>query len=544
MRADAFEIECFFGEVYSAAEVLCGRAPLLKSVHLRNVRGDGSQWLRVSAVIGGKSTRRISVRDVPVNDEGAAAAAEKKLADGLTLPDSLIPGQYSGELLVTYDGGEKRLPFRVNILSASWIPTDFAHAPWLAAWVRTSGDRLRRFAADAVNAGGADALEVFRSIYAALSERGLLYQPVPTTVWPDFEVVSDPVYVLEKGGSCADLSLLAASLLWQRGLSPVLLVYPNHMTAGCFPEGADPAFETLMNRDEIQRMLAENRLWLAECTGVCTHRPLSFQESLLSAAEYLKNSTTPCCLVHLKRVLRGGVVRTLPDSLWDDQPVCPSCGFNRFPISSEPSMRVCPACGACFTRGIPARPAPAAPPDGVVVEPGVLRYGVDRSGAFVRKCLDPDREDIGILARWQNRPVSRISAGAFENCRIRRLDLPADITRIGDRAFRNCSCLTSVSLPEDLSALGSGAFSSCCALASVRIPGSLKIVPVFAFSGCEALENVTLEEGIERIDDQAFAHCPSLKFVHIPASVKRVCKTAFDPGCRLILASQETRLDN
>lgn len=541
MRIGAFEVDFSFQATLSIAAVYSGKAPLLRSVRLRNVRGSELDWLKITAVINGSQTRQKAVRNLPVHAEEAAAACERDLAAGLLVPSSLSPGRHEGELRIFYLNGEKTIPFSLNILSSSWMPTDLAHAPDLAAWIRPTDDFLRGFAAEALReADDLTVLECVQELYNALSRKNLMYQPVSSSLYPDFQPVSNIRYTLEKGGSCADLSLLMVSLLWIRGLSPVLLLYNDHMTAGCFSGCFLPDFEVCENPEQIAGMVSLNQLILPEMTGVCSHQQLPFPQSLEHALEELRSKakTSGCCLVNLKAVLRNETVRLLPDDFQDEWIHCPHCGYDHIAVSGAGDEIICPACGESFS-SVPVKTTAETNEPGLSYDPGLLRYEMRSGQAGVVKCLAGAAESLRILPRWQNKPVTYIAARAFENSSLSEVVLPDSMVEIRDRAFRGCENLVSIQLPADLSGLGSGVFSSS-ALESVRIPGSVSRIPVLCFSNCSRLKTVILEEGIRQIDQQAFIHCPELKCVYLPASLSRISMSAFDPSCRLVFASAQT----
>ena len=539
MRIGAFEVDFLFQSTLSVAAVYSGKAPLLRSVHLRNVRGGESDWLKITAVISGSRTKQKAVRNLRVHDDAAAVSCENSLLSDLLVPSSLLSGKHEGELRIFCPDGERAISFSLNILSSSWMPADLAHAPYLAAWIRTDDDLLRGFAADELK-GQEDfrPYACFQALYGALSRRNLMYQPVSSSLYPDFQPVSGCRYTLEKGGSCADLSLLTASLLWIRGLSPVLLLYNDHMTAGCFSEGFLPDFEICENSREIADMVVQRRLVLPEITSVCSHQQLSFAESLELALGYLRKNSSGCCLVNLKTVLRNGTVQLLPESFRSAPVHCPHCGFDHITLSGTENEIICPACGETFFPDSKETAAPEPEP-GIAYDPGLLRYETKDQKAGVVRCLTDLPGLIRILPRWQNRPVTYIASRAFENAGMTEIVLPDSIIEIQDRAFRGCGNLIFIQLPPDLSVLGSGAFSSG-ALETIRIPGSVSRIPALCFSGCSRLKTVILEEGIREIDQQAFIHCPELKCIYLPASLRKISRTAFDPSCRLVFASAHT----
>jgi len=62
--------------------------------------------------------------------------------------------------------------------------------------------------------------------------------------------------------------------------------------------------------------------------------------------------------------------------------------------------------------------------------------------------------------------------------------LPNGVTSIGDRAFYNCSGLTSVTIPDSVTSIGIYAFYNCSSLTSVTIPNTVTSIGTSAFDGC------------------------------------------------------------
>ena len=542
MRIGVFEIDLIFRENISIAEVIGGQAPLLRSIHVRNVRGRETDWLKIYAVIGGFKTNRKSVRDLPVHDEGAAIRRERELCAGHFLPACLPPGRHSGELRIASDSGEQCVAFSLNVLSATWIPTDFAHAPLLSAWIASpENDDLRAFATSAMgDSGPENPFTCAKKLFYSLRKRNLLYQPVATTIYPDFQDISDPSYVLRSGGSCADLSLLFAALLWCRGHAPALLVYENHMTVGCFSSDCTLNQGTLDNPETVLRLIGEGYLLLFEVTDLCAGSEVSFEASRNRALSDLQGCISGCCFIHPRLLLRNGTVHVLPSGLSEQQLVCPHCGYDGIRNLEGTAEITCPACGNGFSAKKPV-PASVTPvPETISYDPASLRYGPTSHGMGVLRLMEQETTVLSVLPRWQNRAVTSICAHAFENSSISSVSLPDEILAIEDRAFRGCEALKTLRLPEDLSFLGSGAFSGS-GLSSIQIPGSLSRIPTLAFANCTDLATVTLGEGILFIDTFAFQHCPRLQRVFIPASVQFVSRSAFDLDCQLIFASDSTR---
>ena len=62
-----------------------------------------------------------------------------------------------------------------------------------------------------------------------------------------------------------------------------------------------------------------------------------------------------------------------------------------------------------------------------------------------------------------------------------------NVTTIGDRAFQNCSGLTSIIIPNSIATIGDYTFSGCIGLTSVTIGNGVISIGNYAFSGCTSL---------------------------------------------------------
>ncbi len=126
------------------------------------------------------------------------------------------------------------------------------------------------------------------------------------------------------------------------------------------------------------------------------------------------------------------------------------------------------------------------------------------------------------------------------------------VEKIGDRAFRNLSSLTSVEFPSSLLSIGTEAFSATSLTGDIVFNKSLskigseafsydtkltgisfeegskiKIIGEGAFSGDEALNKVSLPNGLDEIRDEAFSNCNDLSSIYIPASISIIGSGAF-----------------
>ena len=135
--------------------------------------------------------------------------------------------------------------------------------------------------------------------------------------------------------------------------------------------------------------------------------------------------------------------------------------------------------------------------------------------------------------------------------------IPNSVTSIGDRAFADCSGLTSVTIGEKVTKISSSAFSGCSGLTSVTfnaekcikmgdyydpvfrdctnlksltIGNKVTTIPDYAFKDCSGLTSVTIPNSVTSIGDCVFSGCTGLTTMTIPNSVTTIGYSAF-AGC-------------
>ena len=125
-----------------------------------------------------------------------------------------------------------------------------------------------------------------------------------------------------------------------------------------------------------------------------------------------------------------------------------------------------------------------------------------------------------------------IGEKAFTDCsRLTSLTLPVGITSIGYDAFAYCSGLTSLTLPAGITSIGEYAFSGCSGLTSLTLPAGITSIDKYAFSGCSRLTSLNLPAGITSIGEFAFSYCSGLTSIYVYAEkVPRIGRYAFE-GC-------------
>jgi len=124
--------------------------------------------------------------------------------------------------------------------------------------------------------------------------------------------------------------------------------------------------------------------------------------------------------------------------------------------------------------------------------------------------------------------VTRIGAFAFECCvSLTSITLPSGITSIEKFTFSYCRKLASITIPDSVTRIERDAFSCCYALTNLTLPSSITSLGESAFSICENLTNVTLMDGLIDIGDSAFFQCMSLTSITLPNSVKTIGNSSF-----------------
>ena len=124
--------------------------------------------------------------------------------------------------------------------------------------------------------------------------------------------------------------------------------------------------------------------------------------------------------------------------------------------------------------------------------------------------------------------VTSIGEYAFYKCEfLTSVTIPDSVTSIGSSAFHNCYKLTNITIPDNVTNIGSGAFYNCSKLTTVNIPNKLTTIEAATFYGCDSLTSVTIGNSVTSIGERAFRECSALTNVTIPDSVTSIGESAF-----------------
>ena len=115
--------------------------------------------------------------------------------------------------------------------------------------------------------------------------------------------------------------------------------------------------------------------------------------------------------------------------------------------------------------------------------------------------------------------ITKIGKRAFLECTsLTSIELPDSVTLMDEFAFYGCTSLTNIEIPDSVTVIGYGVFYGCTSLTSIEIPDSVTEIGIEAFRET-GLTSVKIPSGITKIDVLTFALCEELTSIEIPDSV-------------------------
>lgn len=184
------------------------------------------------------------------------------------------------------------------------------------------------------------------------------------------------------------------------------------------------------------------------------------------------------------------------------------------------------------------------------------QYGITKKVNVFQNCIPLEDAERIILYTSCNGSIiepyaanifgANIKSNIYKNgIGIMMFDAP--ITKIGVRAFLDCTLLKNIIIPNSATSIGSYAFSGCTSLQSIVIPNSITSIGHYAFYGCESLTDIIIPNNITKIADYTFCGCESILSISIPNSITEIGKYAF-AGCTsmtsIIIPDSVTKIGN
>ncbi len=161
-----------------------------------------------------------------------------------------------------------------------------------------------------------------------------------------------------------------------------------------------------------------------------------------------------------------------------------------------------------------------------------LRGGNIGAGAFEGSHL----ESVTLPAN-----LSAIPERAFKDCaNLTQIGIQPDskILTIGDYAFAGCNALSALSLSSSVTTIGAHAFENCVNLSEFTIPANAQKLGEYAFKGCIALDSVDLKNVVD-MGARAFENCTALKDVTLSTALTKIEEGVF-AGCTLLKSVKYT----
>jgi len=123
--------------------------------------------------------------------------------------------------------------------------------------------------------------------------------------------------------------------------------------------------------------------------------------------------------------------------------------------------------------------------------------------------------------------ITAIGSNAFRGSVARTIEIPSNITSIGNSAFQACTALTTLTIYGSSTSIGQYAFYQCTALTTVTFYGTISSIGMYAFRLCSALTDVNFYCNIQTIGQYSFYQCSAIKYIRLPSSVTTIGTYAF-----------------
>ena len=143
-----------------------------------------------------------------------------------------------------------------------------------------------------------------------------------------------------------------------------------------------------------------------------------------------------------------------------------------------------------------------------------------------------------ITIGWNN--ITHIGERAFEDCtNLTSITIGNGVTNIGDKAFANCTGLTEVIFnASNCASAGSSsdvrAFYGCNNITDFTFADNVQRIPNYLCYGMTGLTSLTIPNAVTSIGDNAFSNCSGLANVTIGSGVTSIGEYAFAGGDHII----------
>lgn len=113
-------------------------------------------------------------------------------------------------------------------------------------------------------------------------------------------------------------------------------------------------------------------------------------------------------------------------------------------------------------------------------------------------------------------PVTAFGEKAFKECKgLKSITIPSSITSLSYYCFQGCSSLTSITIPSSVTFLGNDCFGNCSGLTSITIPSSVTSLGMYCFLGCSGLTSITIPSSVTFLGSWCFGGCSIEKAIFL-----------------------------
>jgi len=284
--------------------------PMLRSVRITNIGATDLDDVRVGVAIGPELAPRVerAIGRLPAGAVHNLAGPDlaRPSAQKLALLTAAEPGEiaidvacgaellarstYPVELLPAAEwAGTRSLP---ELLAAFVLP----HHPAVEPVLRRAGELFTARSAGAPGAtfggygnGGPDRARLaVAAVYEAIAELGLIRQSSPPGFETRGQVVRTPGELVEsRVATCLDLALLAAAVLEQAGLHPVVVLAKGHALLACWLVDACFVDATVDEARRLAKQLELGTMVALDVQGALARPPASFDAAARAGARHL-----------------------------------------------------------------------------------------------------------------------------------------------------------------------------------------------------------------------------------------------------------------
>ena len=123
--------------------------------------------------------------------------------------------------------------------------------------------------------------------------------------------------------------------------------------------------------------------------------------------------------------------------------------------------------------------------------------------------------------------VKKIGESAFYECKnLKNVHIPDSVTDLEPYSFGDCYALASFNIPKGITEIPAYAFE-WANITSLDIPDNITKIGEGAFGFCENVTSLTIPDSVTEIDAKAFQSCKGLKSFEVPKNVTKLSGNAF-----------------